>query len=173
MKKLFVLFLVLTMASLAQAAVLELSVNDSRDGAGNTTEITIDISSNITVGVYCSNASAPSDQFWLGIVAGAGDGEWVADTNTVYIEMGSDASATPYNADWWYGNTGFSVEPPPTEGKWFDVDFHCTLEGDVYIDLYDETGYVLEDRILVHQVPEPMSIALLGLGGLFLHRRKK
>jgi hypothetical protein len=34
-----------------------------------------------------------------------------------------------------------------------------------------EPGTVLH-TLLIHQVPEPMTIALLGLGGLFLRRRK-
>lgn len=173
MKKLLIMFLVLGLASLAQAATLELSVDGSRDGAGNTTYVQINytVDDTITVDVYCTSAS--SDQFWLGIGAGTSDGSWLADTNAVYIEMGNDASVTAYSADWWYGDTGFSVDTPPATGKWFDVDFQCdSTDGTVYIYLYDETGYVLEDTIKITQVPEPMTILLLGLGGLFLRRRK-
>jgi hypothetical protein len=35
-----------------------------------------------------------------------------------------------------------------------------------------EEGTII-DTILIHQVPEPATLALLGLGGLFLRRRKK
>jgi hypothetical protein len=38
--------------------------------------------------------------------------------------------------------------------------------------LLDENGAMI-DTILIHQIiPEPMTIALLGLGGLLLRRRK-
>jgi hypothetical protein len=72
--------------------------------------------------------------------------------------------------------------------------FHCDEATDVIIDLiaYGTVGYVLYtgdppadaglgviytkgtiiDSIHVTQIPEPMTIVLLGLGGLFLRRRK-
>ena len=56
-------------------------------------------------------------------------------------------------------------------GTGFEVDFHCDGPEDVLVRLIDyDTGAVL-DSLLIHQ-PEPMTIALLGLGGLFLRRRK-
>lgn len=97
------------------------------------------------------------------------------DVYTIYPAMGDAATVTTsYDPDWLhFGTNLYDPENPPGPGKWFEVDFHCTLEGDVYIYLTDGTGYVIEDAILVHQVPEPMAIMLLGLGGLFLRRRKK
>ena len=79
MKKLLVLFLVLSMASLADAAVLELSVGGERDGAGNTTEITIFTGSAITVDVYSNTVAPAPDTWWLGIVADTGD-DWNSGT---------------------------------------------------------------------------------------------
>lgn len=74
MKKLLILILVFLIASSAAAWNLELSVNGSRDGTGNTTEITIDVDASMTIGVYSNYTVA--DEFWLGIVADTGDGEW-------------------------------------------------------------------------------------------------
>jgi len=74
-----------------------------------------------------------------------------------------------------------------------DLIFHCEEGTDLIIDLvamgdliywtYDETGTktgsqviaaggTILDSIYVEQIPEPMTIVLLGLGGLFLRRRK-
>lgn len=63
---------------------------------------------------------------------------------------------------------------------------HCDGRGDVIVDLtlgLGDTGYgdptsptiMLETDLgdlVIEQIPEPMTIALLGLGGLFLRRRK-
>ena len=82
-----------------------------------------------------------------------------------------------------------------------DLVFHCEESTDVIIDLvaasdliyytytYTDVGAGLEpvvdssvviatsgtilDSIYVHQIPEPMTIALLGMGSLFLLRRRK
>ena len=174
MKKLLIVLLVLGTASLAQAAVLELSIDGSRNGEDTTQEITICTDTTITIDVYCNDAASPADDFWLGITASDGDGAWVADTDVTYVAMGNARSLTvsAYDSDWWYGTTGVSTDPAPTTGIWCEIDFECTSEGDAYIYLYDYTYTTVRDTILVHQIPEPMTIALLGLGGLFLRRRK-
>jgi len=54
------------------------------------------------------------------------------------------------------------------------IMFHCDLgspPNDVKIILLDAEGTYL-DQAIIHQVPEPMTLALLGLGGLLLRRRK-
>ena len=81
----------------------------------------------------------------------------------------------------------------PTLGSYILLDnilVHCLGPGDVTLSLiaagpvyyHDDTagafstlyqaGTIL-DSIVIHQVPEPATLALLGLGGLFLRRRKK
>lgn len=72
--------------------------------------------------------------------------------------------------------------------------FHCDAEGDVIIELvafgdvtkfvdYDASGNAgatelivpagtVLDTLIIHQIPEPMTFGLLGLGGLFLRRRR-
>jgi hypothetical protein len=51
-------------------------------------------------------------------------------------------------------------------------DLHCNFgPSDDVVILWDQDAVEL-DRILIHQIPEPATIALLGLGGLLLRRRK-
>jgi hypothetical protein len=76
----------------------------------------------------------------------------------------------------------FTASPPYADGDYFtEILFHCEGPGDVVVSLYDisaawsvatEDGGFLIDSVVIHQIPEPMTIALLGLGGLFLRRRK-
>ena len=42
---------------------------------------------------------------------------------------------------------------------------------DVVVNLYNST-FAVVDTITIHQIPEPITFGLLGLGGLFLRRRK-
>ena len=69
--------------------------------------------------------------------------------------------------------------PPIMTGTALDgVVFTCTDLGDVtltlfgYGGIYPANDYVGFDTVVIHQVPEPITLGLLGLGGLFLRRRK-
>jgi hypothetical protein len=51
--------------------------------------------------------------------------------------------------------------------------FHCEGPGDVTLVLVDyETGEVVDTQV-IHQIPEPMTVAVLGLGGLAIVMSKK
>jgi hypothetical protein len=62
------------------------------------------------------------------------------------------------------------------------IMLHCDVIGDVLLELVAGPGTTIDgvtvadgtvlDELLIHQIPEPMTIALLGLGGLLLRRRK-
>jgi hypothetical protein len=69
----------------------------------------------------------------------------------------------------------FSQDPNPyPPGIWFEVDLTCLKAGvDVFVELLHSDFTTVLDTLTIHQIPEPMTLALLGLGGLFLLRRRK
>jgi hypothetical protein len=59
------------------------------------------------------------------------------------------------------------------------ITYRAEIAGDATIILgngvYDGQGYPMAavlDTVVIHQVPEPMTIVLLGIGGLFLRHRR-
>ena len=180
MKKLMVLMLVLGMASLANASII-LSVNG--DPAPDQITlfpsdwITIDMhltaGENITgydVAFVLSNAQAAFD--WSGITF-----------PTVFDLPGAVVPVpTPQNVR----VTASQIFSPAIPGPLVLVDellLHCEEETDVVLNLVvmgttridggDIPVGTILDTITIHQVPEPATIALLGLGGLALLRRRK
>jgi hypothetical protein len=184
MKKLLVLLMVLGLATSAQAA-LSLQIN----GSDVPTEMTVSVSTNIVIQVYSSTATP-----WYGWIEGADVGYTSNDTSyqftkgefvegtvtyptnqkyvTVYSiagDLGRAIAETDYKA-WKLMSDGLTVVP--SAGTQYDVTFHCKATGDAVINLFG-TNYVdVIDSIIIHQTPEPITMALLGLGGLFLRRRK-
>jgi hypothetical protein len=63
-------------------------------------------------------------------------------------------------------------EDPPYMGQLIDnITFHCEGLGDVTMGLFDGNANLLDTQV-VHQVPEPATIALLGLGAMMLRRKR-
>lgn len=64
---------------------------------------------------------------------------------------------------------------------WDDIMFHCEIDdpaNDALIQLWqvnDDDGSLVTmlDEVVIHQVPEPLTMALMGLGGLALLRRRR
>jgi len=189
MKKLLVLMMVLGLASMANAA-LEISVN----GDYGVTEVgpllpsdilildirTIDPIAYLTVDYYALVAGpAPTGMGTIDLLSGI---TTIPDTGT-FIEHSAPASA--YITGLMPGEEGFGINLAITDmtagvpalSQLFDeILFHCDGPGDVMITLYLLDGnfavVAAQDSVLVHQIPEPITMALLGLGGLFLRRRK-
>ena len=196
MKKLLILMLVLGLASAANAVVVQLSFNGNTDGengdtvnANNTYTVTVstdfvinvesdldDIAYDRYIAVY-DVGSRYGDCFDVsGFTVANGDiyGINQGGVHTDGGDAGDDASITDPGVPNTLQVSAADMPPEPfniAAGTQFDWLLHCESDSDVYVDLM-LLDYTVTDRILIHQVPEPMTIALLGLGALFLRRRK-
>jgi len=192
MKKLLIFMLVLGLATVANATIVQLSIGGVTNGAGITQEITVPVCTELIIDVH-----GPALVNWAGYIIINGDppsdGEWgdaIGPPYTVesgyylksgypmkYAAAGDMASALRYSYagwGWGYEIAAANAIGPPVGGREFDFMFHCrAAPSDAVITLWADDDYVTpKDTIIVHQIPEPATIALLGLGGLLLRRRK-
>ena len=194
MKKLLIFILVFGMASLANAELL-ISV----DGVVNPpeTSITLTPSQNVVIDIMGDGRPPPKAAFL--VIQGPGA---IAGYSLLYPGAGADymeieefatgASMTVQEVlDYLNTTAGFTgatdmsfmnfLDTTPVGGPYDDLDgklvdeiiFTCTGLGDVTLTLTDNAFSEVFDTQIIHQVPEPMTVLLLGLGGLFLRRSKK
>ena len=162
MKKFLVLMLVLGMTSAANAA-LTWSADD----------ITIDLTVNpvAVVQIISDNADAYTE-IWAGA-----DASLIAEITSMATlanaaEGGAVASAA-YPGWWVLEAVDFTPPSDIAAGDHFDVTITGLVEGTYVISTDSYEGSGPDDLLTITVVPEPMTIALLGLGGLFLLRRRK
>ena len=161
MKKILVLMLVLGMTSMASAA-LTFSVDTVTILTGATTVVGIE--------------SDVAGFAWTGYVGYApGNAELTGMVATA--AAGPDATVTndPFGYAGYYKIEALDYTPP--SDILAGVQFNGTITGhtegtyNVYL-MSPWSAPGLQDTLLVNVIPEPMTLGLLGLGGLFLRRRK-
>jgi hypothetical protein len=197
MRKLLALILILGMASMANAA-LELSVN----GQPAPPEITLQPSDWIELDIHCPTGELGGADLAIILSNPQGHLVWDGMTFIELIGLGrggvvyyegpwdgpwqTQASSTPHEVYFNGGNASLNAQAPFVLMQ--GLMFHCDEPTDVIIDLvaisdvvyYDAAGNPIPeyeqgtiiDSIYVIQ-PEPMTLSLLGLGGLALLRRRR
>jgi hypothetical protein len=192
MRKLLIFMLVLGMASAANA-VLKISVDGVVDPCDTT--ITLYPSDTVEIDIWGDGqTSAPQDAYLIIQGPGSINGhvmlhggslskyEELAEvaanigiTEQQLLDLMSDTYGytPPPTTDLSYMNFAHGDSPQiPLDGTLVNgIIFHCIAEGDVTLTLTDLAGTTFDTQI-IHQLPEPMTVFLLGLGGLFLRRRK-
>jgi hypothetical protein len=191
MKKLLAVLMVLSMAAIANAALV-INVNGKTGGAS------IDPNETATISIVATEEQSPSDLYLfvmdgsLGTVSGGSvvwpDFSSTAGEITLHQGAGDQYVNTVHQCGWLYATQTYYINligntSPPLVMNGTVVNgitYHAEIAGDSTIilgngNIVDDGQAVLMpilDTVVIHQVPEPMTIGLLGLGGLLLRPRK-
>jgi hypothetical protein len=163
MKRLSVLMLVLGVASGAHAALGLIDAPTDPINIGQ------------TVTLLVNNSEGGAYEAWLEI-----PNQVVADYDgdPVFTAAGDPAGnsqlTTVEGFPGWYQATLASFDPanPILAGDHIEVKIVGISEGTTALNLYEADGVTIADTASITVIPEPVTIALLGLGGLLLRRRR-
>ncbi len=169
MKRLLLLMLVLGMTSGANGVLIQVDGQDPGQA--------IDIAEGVTSVISVVSEDTSS---WLGYII-VEDGGTGALTVAVNLDAAGDMGAVSAYAGAGWG-AGYELiasmnqggVPAIAVGPQFTINYSGGVLGDTAtISLFVDPEYgVPADSVAITIIPEPMTVILLGLGGLFLRRRK-
>ena len=175
MKKLLILMLVLGMASLANAITVATYTNQTQAGA-DATAIVNNIGDVIEVMISTNAADMGGvTNFSIDVDHSTGGVAWTNPVGWLLPPLGSVAALGLDGEKFSWTNGTFAF--PPAAQDYVSATFTITsgaMPGGFVNVSYNGTiglGNPAPQALTV--IPEPMTIALLGLGGLFLLRRRK
>ena len=169
MKRLLMLMLLLGMASVANGVLIQVDGQDPGQ--------TLDIAEGITsvISVVSEDSSG-----WLGYIIIEEGGTGALGDAAKLDAAGDIGSVSAYAEAGWGVGYELTVAmssagtPAVAVGPQFTMNYSGGVLGDtatIWLFLDPEYG-VPADLVAITIVPEPMTVILLGLGGLFLRRRK-
>ncbi len=170
MRKL-ILLAAMAITSAANAALL-ISVDGVIDPPD--TEITLLPSDMAVIGIW-GDGSSPQGTYYLGVQEGNLATLDASNMTMIYpAEIPMPPTPEPPFPGWITIELyNYQPDPPPLEGMLVDqIILHCENPGEASVLLLDHNLEVLDTQV-IHQIPEPTTIAILALGGLALRRRKK
>lgn len=193
MKKLLALVLVLGMASIGMASVASAAFVISVDGVVDPPDTSIELwpSDYAIIDIHGMDNTGDATAMWLvcqgpgtingGVITYAGTSppselttlpgaDWEDMLGFLWTDLGLEGVTSVS-----YINIGSTESPQPLLNGMLvdDILFHCEGEGDVLLTLFNGNLDGVYDTQIIHQIPEPMTMALLALGGLGLLRRRR
>jgi hypothetical protein len=173
MKKVLILFL-LGMAVTANAGlIIVVNIGDGLWAEFAESKLTIVPSDEILVGIIDLTGQPQPGSLALGLTDGLGSfnaGSIVTYQGVTSMMTDNAVAAEGYGLQ----NPFISTEIPglTNMGQLLtSVVFHCEGPGDVELAIVDNDGQIVDTQV-IHQIPEPATLVLLGLGGLLMRKRR-
>jgi len=170
MKKLLIFMLVLGMASAANAVLTDIQIDVAGSHVGTSFDVVV--GQTISLEIYSGNTDTG-----LAYLGFEDNGLYTFGTPVVTPNAGDKGSVFgPYvwegynEVELTVSKTASGTVTPGTMLLWPITAGSSVGTIDVY--LQDE-DVLTKDTLTLNIIPEPMTVLLLGLGGLFLRRRKK